>query len=102
MDIQTAALIVAIAGLVAFALYWLANRVSRDLVMRCPETDSIAFVRVAPVAGSEGKAPEVTVRQCDLWPERKDCARGCLARYRETTPGLRVNLNALRPFTKPQ
>ena len=100
MDIETAAWIVAIVGLVAFGglSYWVIDTASRGRVMRCPETESIAFVRAVSAAGSEGKAPEVTVRQCDLWPERKDCAQGCLARYWETTPGLPVNLDALRPF----
>lgn len=97
MDIETAAWIVAIVGLVALGglLRWV---IERGLIMRCPETGAITLVRIAPAAGGEGLAREVTVRQCDLWPERKDCAQGCLVRYCEATPGFRVNLNALRPF----
>ena len=100
MDIETAVWIVVMIGAIAFVgvLYWLNDIVSRDRMMRCPETGSITFVRVAPVAGGAGNASEVTVTQCDLWPKRKDCAQGCLARYGETTPGLRGNLDALRPF----
>lgn len=100
MDIETAVWIVVMIGVIAFVgvLYWLNDIVSRARMMRCPETGSVTFVRAAPVAGGAGNASEVTVRQCDLWPKRKDCAQGCLARYGETAPGLRGNLDALRPF----
>lgn len=101
MDIQTAAWIVVIVSVVGFVLYRLSNLLSQDLMMRCPETQSISVIRVAPAVGDDATAPKVTVRQCTLWPERKNCTQGCLARYPETTPGLRINLNALRPF-KPQ
>lgn len=77
--------------------YWLNDMVSRARrMMRCPETGTITFVRVAHAA--EGTARVV---QCESWPERKNCNQGCLARYHESTPGLHVNLDALRPF-KPQ
>jgi hypothetical protein len=41
------------------------------------------------------------VWRCELWPERKICARSCLVRYKETEPGFRINLHALRPFGRP-
>jgi hypothetical protein len=100
MDNDVAAWIVVILGVLAFGglVYWLNDMFSRARMMRCPETGSVTFVRVTPAAGGAGNASEVTVRQCDLWPKRKDCAQGCLARYQETTPGWRGNLNALRPI----
>ena len=100
MDNDAATWIVVMMSVMAFGglVYWLKDMVSRARMMRCPETGSVTFVRVAPAAGGAGNASEVTVRQCDLWPKRKDCAQGCLARYGETPPGLCGNLDALRPF----
>jgi hypothetical protein len=100
MDNDAAAWIVVMMSVMAFVgvVYWLKDMVSRGRMMRCPETGSVTFVRVAPAAGRVGNASAVTVRQCDLWPKRKDCAQECLVRYGETAPGLRGNLNALRPF----
>jgi hypothetical protein len=69
-------------------------------LMRCPETGSVAFVQTARAAPG-ADAPEVTVSWCDLWPARKECARGCLVRYPQTVPGYRVNVKALRPFRQP-
>jgi len=100
MDFGTMDWIVAVVGLLMFGglMYWLIQLVSRDPLMRCPETGSVVFVGVEPAPPGDRTGAEVAVRRCDLWPKRKDCARGCLARYGETTPGVRVNLNALRPF----
>ncbi len=87
---------------VALALYvsWIVRRVGKDRLMRCPETGSITLVGVEPAARHAGREPEVTVRRCVLWPEKMGCARGCLARYRETSPDYRINLDALRPFER--
>lgn len=84
----------------ALVLYvgWIAWRASKDRLMRCPETDSITLVGVERASPHAAKAPAVKVRRCGLWPEKMDCAQGCLARYKETSPDYRVNLNALRPF----
>lgn len=89
---------VAIAGAVAFGglFFWLLDVLARDRLMRCPETGSITFVRVAPAEHNQGESP--VVKGCELWPGKVHCAQGCLARYSETTPGLRINLAALRPF----
>ena len=85
-----------IAAIAIFIVLWLAPARNKRL-MRCPETGAIAFVDTGAARG-EGAAREVTVRRCDLWPEREDCARGCLVRYPQTAPGYRVNVKALRPF----
>jgi len=102
MDISTVGWTVVIVALVLFAgfVYWLIDLVSKDRLMRCPETGSINFVGVEVVSRPDGKAPELTVRRCDLWPEKKDCARGCLVRYEQTSPGHPVNLDALRHFER--
>ena len=100
MEEQTTTWIVTIASLAVFALvmWWLVRVLTRARLMRCPETGAVTFVRVTPVAGSEGKAAGVAVKQCDLWPDRKDCAQGCLERYPEVSPGSRVDLHSLRTF----
>ena len=89
-----ALLSVPLAGL---ALVWFA---SRGRLVRCPETGGIGFVDVAlPAAGRRQEArPEI--RRCDLWPQRKGCAQGCLARHPETAARYRVDLNALHPFRR--
>lgn len=101
MEIEAMGWMVAIAGAVAFGglLYCLLDVVARDRLMRCPDTGSITFVRVGSTDRGEGEVPKVM--GCELWPDRTGCAQGCLARYAETTPGLRVNLKALRPFETP-
>jgi hypothetical protein len=99
---------VGVWGLVLIALivfgalfFWLNEAVSSArTMMRCPETGSITFVRAARVADGSRKGSGVRVVQCESWPGRKDCAQGCLARYHEATSGLRVNLDALRPFNQ--
>ena len=99
--LEIALSIAAFAGTAAIAVFivlWLAPARNKRL-MRCPETGAIAFVDTGAARG-EGAVREVTVHWCDLWPERKDCARGCLVRYPQTTPGYRVNVKALRPFER--
>lgn len=91
------AAIAAIALLILLRLWPARNR----RLMRCPETGGVTFVDATIAASGVGAAREVTVRWCDLWPERKNCARTCLARYPETTPGYRVNIKALRRFDRP-
>jgi hypothetical protein len=85
-------------AVVAFWLVWLATR---GRLMRCPVTGGVAFVDVNHVNGANGEAAQVGVRQCDLWPNRQDCAQGCLVRYSGPAPRFRVELGALRPFERP-
>jgi hypothetical protein len=88
----------AIAAIAIFFVAWLAPARNKRL-MRCPETGAVAFVDTGTARG-ERAAREPTVQWCDLWPARRYCARGCLARYPQTSPGYRVNLEALRPFDR--
>jgi hypothetical protein len=88
-----------LAGLVAVGglFWWMIAGVSRAQMMRCPDTGAVSLIYVAPAAGAE-KTHQVMVAHCDLWPQKKDCTRGCLARYGEAAPGWQVSLNSLRPF----
>jgi hypothetical protein len=101
MDFVALAWIVAIVGLavglVGF-LRWLLEPAFRNRLLRCPEAGCVAFVEAGRVFRSGGTIPELAVYSCELWPERKNCARGCLARYDEAAPGYRIKLEALRPF----
>lgn len=98
---QIAAIAVVALGVIGF-LHWMLEGTLTKRLMRCPETGGIAFVDAQAIPRGEGKAPVLLVHSCELWPDRKDCARGCLARFDETTPGYRVSLDALRPFERPR
>jgi hypothetical protein len=100
MDLSTAIWVAAAVIVVAFGalVYGLVEVFSRGRLMRCPETDSITFVRVASAAPGEGKAPGLRVEHCDFWPEKRNCSQGCLARYSATSSAFRLNADALRPF----
>ncbi len=82
-------------------IHWLFEGGAGKRLMRCPETGAVAFVGAEEIWRSQGKAPVLMVHSCELWPARKDCGRGCLARFDETTPGYRIKLDALRPFDQP-
>lgn len=101
-SLETAAWMLGIAMLATLALvvYRMVTQLRNLTLMRCPETGAVTLVGVEAAPGRAGNAPRLTVRQCDLWPERRNCGRGCLARYPETKPGYRVNLDALRPFER--
>ena len=74
----------------------------RDMrLMRCPETGSVASVCTERVSCGTGEESEVQVRSCDLWPGKRGCTRGCLARYEQTAPGYLINVESLKPFERP-
>ena len=99
-DFSTAMWILGVAAFVVLAVFVfrLGWRNRNDWLLRCPETGSIALVNVAqqPQCGASG--PQSEVRQCGLWPNRKNCAHGCLVRLKETSAGYKPSLEALRPF----
>lgn len=101
-DIATAGWMVGVVASLALALYvgWIAWRVGKNRLMRCPETGAVTLVGIEADSRHAGKTPAVKVERCALWPDEMGCARGCLARYDETSPGFRVNLDALRPFER--
>mgnify|MGYP001611974036 CR=1 FL=1 len=102
-SLEIAVLIAGFATMTAIAFFALRTqwRARSMRLMRCPETGAVAFVGAEKISRGEGTVPEVTVRSCDLWPKRKDCARGCLERYEQTAPGFRIRVEALRPFDGP-
>jgi hypothetical protein len=103
MDLTSAAQVVAIVALalvVATYVHYVVMGASKNRLMRCPETGAVAFVGAERVSRHDGGAPKLAVQACEFWPKRQGCARGCLARYDETTSGYRVNREALRPFER--
>lgn len=97
-DLAWLVAIVVVALFVVGCTYKLIEPVLRKRLLRCPNTGCVAFVEAERVFRGDGTTPELIVRACELWPDRKDCARGCLARYDEAVAGYRVKLEALRPF----
>jgi len=95
MDATTLGMLGVIAALIvgAVVVWRMIRTVSRERLMRCPETEAITLVGVEH--GGDG-AP--VVRRCALWPERAECAQRCLERCEETSSSFPVNLSALRPF----
>lgn len=89
------------AMVIAAVAVWFVRRISSDHLMRCPETGGVAVVDVNLVQSANEEVPGGVVQQCDLWPERKDCAQGCLVRQSETAPGIPLDLQVLRPFERP-
>jgi hypothetical protein len=100
MDILEIAVLITVGAIALFVGWWLWP-VRNTRLMRCPDTGAIACVHVIHVRRDEATPPAPRVRFCDLWPLRRPCARGCLARYNETVPRSRVNVEALRPFEHP-
>lgn len=104
VDFSSLAQVILIVVLALFAvvlLHRLTERALKNRLMRCPETGAVAFVGAERVSRGDGTAPQVIVRSCEFWPERKDCGQGCLARYDEIESGYRIRLDALRPFERP-
>jgi hypothetical protein len=101
-SLEIAVSIAGFAAIAAVAFFILPRlwQARNKRLMRCPETGAVAFVDTTAAARGEETAGQVTVRWCELWPERENCARGCLARYPQTSPGYRVNVKALRPFDR--
>ena len=89
---------VTVMGVLAWFVYTWIQWLSRDRLMRCPETGAVTLVGVEPVICGGQKTAALEVQRCGLWPDRINCDRACLARYGETAAGYRVNIDALRPY----
>jgi len=48
-------------------------------IVRCPETDELAEILVdtAPSPSARPKKKRFSIRNCSLWPKRKDCTQSC-------------------------
>jgi len=102
-QVEQIAVALALMAFMVVAL-WLIWFTAKARVMRCPETDAVGLVDVDLVQTANGETVRLKVRQCDLWPERQGCARGCLARYSgysESAVWYRVGLEELRRFERP-
>lgn len=90
------------AFVVAVMLYVLRliTRLSKDRMMRCPNTGAITIVGVVQVPSPDGGEPVALVHRCQLWPEKTGCGQGCLERYDETRDGVPINVDGLRPFER--
>lgn len=82
------------------ALIKLARYRKRKLV-RCPESGAISLVDIkeeTPRPDEITARPLLRVKKCSLWPERIDCARGCLNACSTTYGSWRFDLASLAPF----
>jgi hypothetical protein len=70
---------------------------TKKRLMRCPETGAITLVEVTRIP--TGEKLGLGVKSCELWPEKKECRRGCLSRRAEPRENSRFDLHSLRPFT---
>jgi hypothetical protein len=48
-------------------------------IVRCPETDELAEIVVdtTPSTPAKPKKKRFSIRNCSLWPKRKDCTQSC-------------------------
>ncbi len=69
-------------------------------LLRCPETGGVAIVDIEETLSERGAAgrPHLRVKTCQLWPEKKDCGRGCLSRCSGSWGSYEFDLASLRPF----
>lgn len=75
----------------------------RQRLLRCPDSGTVTLVELTESSNDSPGKHAVTsyqVKNCQLWPGKKNCSRECLSRCSEY-PGLfGFNLVALRPFTQ--
>jgi hypothetical protein len=90
---MTTALLALAAGFLWVAVFlavpvWIAWRRWRGTrIVSCPETERPAAVRMDlryAIAGSIVGRPELRVRDCSRWPERKTCGQTCLTQIEES------------------
>jgi hypothetical protein len=85
---------IVIAAILAIALLYVLvpvvtdafRRYRRRKILRCPETgrDTGVAIDASTAALTSAFGPPVLrVKDCSLWPERKDCEQGCLPHLRE-------------------
>lgn len=97
-DIQQAVSVAAVVVILALApaAAWLVQLVWKAHLMRCPETGGVALVEMATF--SLYRRTRLGVQRCDLWPEKKRCAQGCLALYAHTAAAQTISLEPLKRF----
>ena len=75
-------------------------RYRKRRLLRCPETGGVAIVDIDEQLWADQTVPRshLRVKNCRLWPERKDCGRGCLTRCTLSWESYGFDLASLRPF----
>ena len=84
-------LTVAIATILCIATFFLVRmgveffRFRERRKLLCPDTGDFALVRIGAMHAAVSSLlddPQLRVRDCSLWPERKGCGQRCLLRIR--------------------
>jgi len=91
----TAAIVWIIASWAAFATL---ARYRRRRLLRCPESGAVAIADIEEKRAPGRDGARLSVTNCQLWPERADCGRGCLVRSAQARGIHGFDLAALRPF----
>lgn len=75
-------------------------RYRKRRLLRCPETGGVAIVDIKEMLSADktGSRPHLRVKNCQLWPERGSCGRGCLIRCSQTWGSYGFDMATLRPF----
>lgn len=77
------------------------NRYCTRKLVRCPESGAIGLVDIkeeTPGPDEVTARPLLRVKNCSLWPERIDCASGCLNACSATYGSWRFDLASLATF----
>lgn len=77
------------------------NRYCTRKLVRCPESGAIGLVDIKeeiPGPDEITARPLLRVKNCSLWPERIDCASGCLNACSATYGSWRFDLASLATF----
>jgi hypothetical protein len=101
MILPAAALTIWLLGSYA-ALIKLA-RYRKKRLLTCPDSGTIALVDIQEVPPADKRAAGVfflKVKNCQLWPERRECKRECLPRCTETWGSYAFNVASVAPYEK--
>jgi hypothetical protein len=60
-----------------------AEKLTLHWAIRCPETGRLAEVDIVAEPFPAFCMPIITIENCSLWPERKDCGQKCLGKFTE-------------------
>jgi hypothetical protein len=56
-------------------------RFRHDQLVTCPGTGEATLIHIDPASGARAALlsdPRISVKDCLLWPQRNNCAQGCL------------------------
>lgn len=87
---------VALVGIVGLAS-WAVRRwkgVTETRVITCPETGEHEAVQVDPIhrlSHAVAGRPDMRLRSCSRWPDRRDCDQPCLTQIAQAPDGCRVH-----------